>query len=160
MSQAQTARPFTGRHMLFIMLAFFATVFTANMTMVYFASHSWTGLVVKNSYVASQEFNATTEKMLANAAVDAHPVLSFEGGVLRLALKTKTGEAVAASNVKLSLGRPSNESQDTSFDLVTVGAGLFESTQSFGPGQWEGMITADVPGHGNWSRPVALFVKD
>lgn len=159
MNNAQSARPFTGRHMLIIMLGFFATVFAANMTMVYYASHSWTGLVVKNSYVASQEFNETTEKMLANAAVDAHPVLTYEVGVLRLTLKTKAGEAIAASNVKLSLGRPSNESQDKTFDLVAAGAGLYESTQNFGPGQWEGTITADVPGHGNWSRPVALFVK-
>ena len=94
MSQTQTARPFTGRHMLLIMLGFFAVVLTANMTMVYFASHSWSGLVVKNSYVASQEFNETTDKMMANAAVDVLPALAYEAGILRVKLQTKAGQAV------------------------------------------------------------------
>lgn len=159
MSTAPTARPFTGRHMLFIMLGFFATVLAANMTMVYFASHSWTGLVVKNSYVASQEFNETTGKMLADAAVDVHPGLVYQNGIVRVTLQTRAGDAVAAGNVRLALGRPSNESEDRLIELAGVGEGRFEAARTFGPGQWTGTLSADVPGHGPWSRPVFLFVK-
>ena len=159
MSQTQTVRPFTGRHMLLIMLGFFAVVLTANMTMVYFASHSWSGLVVKNSYVASQEFNETTDKMMANAAVDVLPALAYEAGILRVKLQTKAGQAVAAGNVKLALGRPSNESEDKLIDLAVSGSGLYETSQILGPGRWTGTISADVPGHGIWSRPVSLLVK-
>ena len=58
MRQVRTApKEFTGRHMLAIMLAFFGTIIAVNLVMAIFASRSWTGLVVKNSYVASQEFN-------------------------------------------------------------------------------------------------------
>ena len=62
-------RQFTGKHMLAIMLGFFAVVLAANMTMVYFARHSWTGLVVENSYVASQQFNAKMAETRAQAAL-------------------------------------------------------------------------------------------
>ncbi len=49
---------FTGHHMLIVMLAFFgAVMIAANLTMASFASRSWSGLEVPNSYVASQEYN-------------------------------------------------------------------------------------------------------
>ncbi len=55
-------KPFTGRHMLFAMLAFFGVIIAVNLTMAVFATKSWTGLVVKNSYVASQAFNRELEQ--------------------------------------------------------------------------------------------------
>ena len=61
-AQPRTGGEFTGRHMLGIMLAFFATVIAVNVTMAMFASKSWTGFVVRNSYVASQEFNERSEE--------------------------------------------------------------------------------------------------
>ena len=39
------------------MLAFFGVIIAVNVVMATLASTSWTGLVVENSYVASQEFN-------------------------------------------------------------------------------------------------------
>ncbi|TIS18850.1 MAG: cytochrome oxidase, partial [Mesorhizobium sp.] len=53
----QKPREFTGRHMLISILAFFAVVIGVNLTMATFAHRSWTGLVVENTYVASQQFN-------------------------------------------------------------------------------------------------------
>ena len=55
-------KEFTGRHMLAIIVSFFGVIIAVNMTLVYFAVQSWSGLVVKNSYVASQKFNKTLEK--------------------------------------------------------------------------------------------------
>ena len=49
---------FTGRHMAIIMVAFFGVIIAVNLTMATLASRSWTGLVVKNSYVESQKFNS------------------------------------------------------------------------------------------------------
>jgi nitrogen fixation protein FixH len=155
----QTSRPFTGRHMLLIMLAFFATVFAANMTMVYFAAHSWTGLVVKNSYVASQEFNDTTDR-LERAAAGVHSELGYVQGTLSISLTDNTGKAVNATNVKLKLGRPSHEGEDHVVALTAIGDGVYAADHSLAKGQWSGDVTADVPGHQQWQRPVRLFVKD
>ncbi len=48
---------FTGRKMLAIVVAFFAVIITVNLFMAYKAVGTFPGLVVKNSYVASQEFD-------------------------------------------------------------------------------------------------------
>ena len=53
-----TARkPFTGRNMAAILVAFFGVVIAVNITMATFATRTFGGVVVENSYVASQQFN-------------------------------------------------------------------------------------------------------
>ena len=59
---------FTGRHMLLVTTSFFAVVISVNVTMAWFASSSWSGLVVENTYVASQEFNHRAAEMKAMTA--------------------------------------------------------------------------------------------
>src|SRR3546814_8186701 len=48
---------FTGWHMLGAMLLFFGIVISVNLYMAWQATRSWSGLVVENTYIASQEFN-------------------------------------------------------------------------------------------------------
>ena len=50
-------RTFTGRHMFAILAVFFGVVIAVNFTMATFASTTFGGVVVENSYVASQHFN-------------------------------------------------------------------------------------------------------
>jgi nitrogen fixation protein FixH len=50
-------RRFTGWHMTAIMLLFFGTIITVNVTMAVFATTTFGGKVVENSYVASQKYN-------------------------------------------------------------------------------------------------------
>ncbi|MEN9932110.1 MAG: hypothetical protein RIS17_683 [Pseudomonadota bacterium] len=56
MSRTAT-RPFTGRHMTAILVAFFGVVVAVNIAMARLASGTFGGTVVDNSYVASQKFN-------------------------------------------------------------------------------------------------------
>lgn len=155
----EQARPFTGRHMLMIMLTFFAVVLTANLTLVYYANHSWTGLVVPNSYVASQEFNATTQK-LEQAAADFHATLDYQSGKLKITLHDNNGKAASSGNVVVTLGRPSHEGEDKSIALLESGDGVFSADIVLGKGQWSGTVTADIAGRAPWQRPVRLFVKE
>ena len=55
---------FTGWHMFTIICMFFGTIITVNMILAFNAGSTWTGLVVKNTYVASQIFNEEQHKML------------------------------------------------------------------------------------------------
>lgn len=153
------SRTFTGGHMLGILLAFFATVLIANMTMVYFASHSWTGLVVKNAYVASQEFNAVTARR-EQAATGISFTLHYERPNLTLALMRSDGTAVAAAQVTVVLGRPSQEGEDQVMTLLPRGNGIFSTVTTLGPGQWSGEARADIDGHGPWLRPLRILVRD
>ena len=81
MSTTRTAE-FTGRHMLAIMLVFFGLIIGVNVTMAVFASTSWTGLVVKNAYVASQEFNAKAAEARAQAALGLTAMLTIADGTI------------------------------------------------------------------------------
>ena len=56
---------FTGWHMLGVIGLFFGTIISVNFYMAYQAVHSWSGLVVENTYVASQQFNAKVEQITA-----------------------------------------------------------------------------------------------
>ena len=53
---------FTGWHMLTIMLLFFGTIISVNVTMAWNAVTSWSGLVVQNTYVASQSLTARRKR--------------------------------------------------------------------------------------------------
>ncbi len=159
MNTSATPASFTGRHMLFIMVAFFATVFAANFSLVYFASHSWTGLVVENSYVASQAFDATTRK-LEQAAAGIHVIEKYSGGKLTVTLTGEDGAIANASNVVVSLGRPSHESEDRTIELAPSSGGAFAAEVKLDAGIWSGVVSAEVPKRGTWQRPIRLVVRD
>lgn len=60
MSTGHAPRPkgkFTGKHMTIILVAGFGVVFAVNFVMASLASSTFGGIVVENSYVASQHFN-------------------------------------------------------------------------------------------------------
>jgi len=50
-------RRFSGWHMTVILIAFFGVVVAVNLTMAMFAARTFGGVVVENSYVASQKYN-------------------------------------------------------------------------------------------------------
>ena len=135
---------FTGRHMLAAMVAFFGVIVAVNLTMATFAMKSWTGLVVKNSYVASQEFNDHAEAGRARAALGWQSELSYSDGELRYSLAHGNGSAVALTDVQVSLGRPAYEADDTTIVLAPTGDGGFASTIDLGDGQWIVRVSAEA----------------
>ncbi|NJR13875.1 MAG: hypothetical protein HC779_06455, partial [Phyllobacteriaceae bacterium] len=66
---AETAFTLNGYHMLAIFVAFFGVIVAVNLTMARFAVTHWTGLVVKNSYVASQNYNGWLRQAAASKAL-------------------------------------------------------------------------------------------
>ena len=63
--RAFTGRTFTGWHMATILVSFFAIVVGVNLLMARFATSTFGGVVVENSYVASQQFNQPLNCWLA-----------------------------------------------------------------------------------------------
>ena len=53
----KSARTLTGWHAAAIFGSFFGVIITVNLALAYSAVHTFPGLEVKNSYVASQEFD-------------------------------------------------------------------------------------------------------
>ena len=155
----EPAGTFTGRHMAAILLLFFGVIFTANFTMAYFAFSSWTGLVVKNSYVASQKFNETTAK-LEKSALAVNTTTDYQNGILTVTFIADSTHNVVPTNVAVMLGRPSREGEDRKIALEPKGDGIFTAMHVLAKGQWGGNITADIAGFEDWQRPVYLVVKE
>jgi nitrogen fixation protein FixH len=135
---------FTGRHMLLIMLAFFGVIIAVNLTMATFASISWTGFVVKNSYVASQEFNEKAERGRAQAALGWIGTLVIDGSAVRYRLVDGTGEPVALGGVNAIFRRPTSDAEDRSFTLEDGGEGWRTTAEALHDGVWIVEIDADA----------------
>jgi len=130
--QARAPRPFTGRHMAAIMVAFFGVVIAVNVTMARLATSTFTGVVVENSYVASQEFNhwldeARAEDRLgwkATATRDAagHVVVTLAG-------------APAGAQVRGDAWHPLGRAPDHELRFAPAGQG-FRSAEPLAAGRW------------------------
>ncbi|MFZ4690108.1 MAG: FixH family protein [Polymorphobacter sp.] len=126
-----SARRFTGRHMWAVMVGFFGVVIAVNFTMAWFASNSFGGTVVDNSYVASQKFNGWLAASRAQArlgwttdlSLDAtrHPVLLTGGSGF-----TATGTA----------HHPLGGAADVPLAFVAAGDGRLVAVQALPGGRW------------------------
>lgn len=132
---------FTGRHMLLIMVAFFGTIITVNGYMAYEASKSWTGLIVKNGYVASQDFNHKLDEWHAQAARGWTGDISYGAGKISFTLTAKDGEPVILDLVSAQVGRPAFDKDDHPVLLSYAGNGRYEGADNLAKGPWAITIT-------------------
>ncbi len=135
---------FTGRHMLSIILAFFGVIITVNLTMATFATTSWSGFVVKNSYVASQQFNEKAERGRAQAALGWTGTLSIEGATLRYSLADAEGRPVPLEAVDVNFRRPVSDTEDRSFALAPGAEGWEAAAPDLHEGVWIVEVDADA----------------
>jgi nitrogen fixation protein FixH len=135
-AETRKAFTFTGWHMLAIMLAFFGTIITVNFTMAYFATSTWSGLVVKNTYVASQEFNGKTAAIKEMLATGIAGDLSVDTRGMRYRLTLPNDVPVVADSVLAHFKRPVGEHQDFELVLTPAGDGLYLAETAVLPGSW------------------------
>lgn len=144
MIKAQQQRQFTGRHMLLIMVAFFGVIIAVNVTMAMFASRSWTGLVVGNTYVASQEFNERTERGRRQQALGWQTNLNLEAGKLSYSLVDQGGSPIRLDRVEVLLHRPVSGLQDTDLILQPGSNGSYTTDIVLEDGTWIVEVEADA----------------
>ncbi|MDQ0421547.1 nitrogen fixation protein FixH [Peteryoungia aggregata LMG 23059] len=135
-TEASKSFTFTGWHMLAIMLAFFGTIITVNFTMAYLATSSWSGLVVKNTYVASQQFNGKTAAIREMLATGITGDLSVDAKGMRYRLTLPGNTAVVADAVTAHFKRPVGIAQDFELQLTPAGDGLYLAETVVLPGSW------------------------
>ncbi|MEM1197685.1 MAG: FixH family protein [Pseudomonadota bacterium] len=151
---------FTGRHMLLTMFAFFGVIIAVNFTMAFFASSTWTGLMVKNSYVASQDFNAKLAKARAQDALGWTSAMVLEGQDLKLTLKDDQARPLAGLNVVARVYRPVAEAEDHDVALTESKPGQYGATVDLNSGLWEVAIMATGRGEQNYQQIFRFIVKD
>ncbi|RVO60739.1 FixH family protein [Sinorhizobium meliloti] len=159
MSTATKQRGFTGWHMLTVMGLFFGTIISVNLVMAWNASRSWSGLVVENTYVASQQFNGKVAEGRAFEASGIRGRLSTEPGAIRYVL-TRNGEPERKIDKVIAvLKRPVEEHEDMHVALVRMGDGVFAAEQSLKPGQWVADVTAMAGGALVYRQAIRFIVS-
>lgn len=159
MRNAETdKRQFTGRHMLIVVCAFFAVVIAANATMAYFASRSWTGLVVPNSYVASQHYNEKLAAAQAQTARGWTSDLHYTEGELRLRIRSSDGTPVAGLQVAGQLERPIGVSEDRDVVLTETTPGIYTAATTLAAGAWNVTVDARRDGGDSYLQIFRLRV--
>lgn len=133
---------FTGWHMTAVMVLFFGTIISVNFYMAWQATHTWSGLVVKNTYIASQEFNGKVAEAKALAATGVAGHITIEDGKIAYRISQPNGTPVEADVITLNFKRPVGEREDFSVVLEAKGAGLFELDHQVSPGAW--IVEADA----------------
>lgn len=133
MPRKLTQGEFTGRHMLLVMVAGFGIVMAVNFLMASLATSGFGGVIVTNSYVASQKYNgwlaeARRERALGWAAYIARDT---DG---RLIVATSGVPANATAQVWLR--RPLGQAETTRIDLVPTPRNGFQSPVALPPGRW------------------------
>ncbi|UJW73860.1 FixH family protein [Rhizobium sp. SL42] len=127
---------FTGWHMLAAMVLFFGTIITVNFTMAYFATSTWSGLVVKNTYVASQQFNGKTSAIREMLATGIKGTLDVQPTQIRYRLMLPGDKPVVADSVTAHFKRPVGEHQDFQVVLTPAGDGLYVAEHAVLSGNW------------------------
>jgi nitrogen fixation protein FixH len=136
-------RAFTGWHMAGVMALLFGSVIAANATLAVMASRTWTGLVVKNSYVASAHFEADTARRVQGAAQGWHLTAAHEPGRLLVTVTDADGP-VRGIELTGRAGRPSHDREDRSLVFEQRGEG-YEASVDLGPGVWIGEVEVRRP---------------
>lgn len=145
MSQARANKgEFTGRHMLFLAVGFFGVIISVNVMMAVVSSTSWTGLVVQNSYVASQEFE---EKRIAHerqAGAGWQASFTYTPGTAQLIVRDGAGNPVDLGPVTLLINRPVGGHDDQTLTLARSADGGYAAAVTLAEGVWDVVATADT----------------
>lgn len=122
----------TGRHVLAITVSAFAVIIGVNIYMATEAVRTFPGLEVKNSYVASQEFN---KNLKAQTALHWDVASFVEDDKLILSINDANGLPVMVNDIEATFGRPTSVRDDQTPEFKWAN-GRYEAPIKIAPGNW------------------------
>ena len=124
---------FTGRHMAMILVAGFGVVIAVNLLMARLAVSTFGGVVVENSYVASQEFNTWLAEADKSRALGWEPrAARLSDGRIEIAFAPDATPVDLTAIARHPLGRL----PDTALRFASLEQGRFASTAALPAGRW------------------------
>jgi nitrogen fixation protein FixH len=147
-----SAKPLTGRKVLFMLVAFFGVVIGVNMTMMKLAILTLPGTEVDSAYSASlayeKEIAAAHDQDARNWKVDAHVQRSGQGGAtLQVEARDRNGRPMSGLKFLGRFERPTDRRADLPVTLAEVGIGIYRgSAEALAPGQWDLVLEGESAG--------------
>lgn len=136
-------RPFTGKHMLAVLVLGFGVVIAVNFTMAYVATSGFHGVVVENGYIASQKYNG----WLAEAK--AEEKLGWSAEVRRDAdghLFVTTQGVPGGAEVTAQIRRPLGDADAEELTLTSRESYRYLSHATLPSGRWIVRLTIEANG--------------
>ncbi|TCD14936.1 FixH family protein [Oricola cellulosilytica] len=152
-------REFTGWHMIGVMVLFFGTIISVNLVLAFYANSSWTGLVVKNSYVESQRFNTVTAEKRAQQALGWKAVAGYGDNTLSIDLTDAAAAPIRNAIVTARVGHPAHENNDLTVTLLDEGGANYAAPVELTPGLWAAHLTVTGPDGTVWTREIRFTVE-
>jgi nitrogen fixation protein FixH len=146
-----STRRFTGTHLAAIVVAFFAVVITVNMTMATLASRTFGGLIVANSYVASQDFDEGLAAGARQAALGWNVAARIDGGWVVVDARGADGAPLAGATGTATLRHPIGPMKTRALELHRRPDGTLAARHGLQPGQWDALVRLEAQG-----RPYRL----
>lgn len=140
----ESAKPkkFTGYHAAAMIVAFFAVIFAVNMVMARFAVSTFSGTLVDNSYVASQNYNKWLEESRKQQAHGwtASPVTRLQDKVAMTVLNADDG-ALQDAEITAIAEHPVGRGDPITLHFVQDRTGAYISRDILPEGRWKLRIT-------------------
>jgi len=146
----------TGWHVLAGFVAAFGIIIAVNLVMAVNAVRTFPGLEVKNSYVASQTFDADRA---AQEALGWNVTLKTDGDLLRLSIRDDLGHPVQVAGLGGILGRATNVSQDQTPVWTFDGQDYVANTGVLGQGYWNLRLQAEAQDGTTFKQRLQIYVK-
>ena len=141
-----------GWYIPWIFVGCFAVIIGVNAVMVTFATSSWTGLVTRSSFEASNRYNAAIAGQRAQEARGWRHELRFEpagerDGMLRVELRDRNGAGLAGGTVHVRARRAGTDRHDMRIALDDLGGGAYGAPVRLPvAGRWTFRVLARIGG--------------
>lgn len=149
------ARELTGRHVALIFVTAFSIIIAVNLKLAFSAVGTFPGLEVKNSYVASQSFDA---RRSAQQALGWQVSARTEEDQVILTIQDAQGTAVQVQSLTATLGRATHV-QDDMTPLFTFDGTAYVAHAPLSAGNWNIRMTAIAADGTAFEQRVPLFVR-
>jgi nitrogen fixation protein FixH len=143
-----------GRRVLAIAIGAFVVMLVPNIVMTVAAVKTFSGLVVPNSYVASQNFD---RDRAAQLALGWQVAVSHADGVFRLTIDDARGDPVRPATLSVTVGRPTTTRDDLPLPLVETPSG-YAAEAPLAAGNWRLEIAATAADGTAFRQSRAIFV--
>ncbi|QPD00353.1 FixH family protein [Qipengyuania soli] len=145
-------KEFTGRHMTAILVVGFGIVFAVNFTMAALATEGFGGVVVENSYVASQKYNGWLEEAREQDKLGYNAEIARDNdGHLVVSTTDVPNFATASAEIRRPLGTP--DARTVKFERS--GPDEFRSSDPIPAGRWTVRLTLRNSGK-VWAREAHI----
>ncbi len=147
--------PLTGRKVFIITASAFGVIIAVNITMAVLAVGTFPGLEVKNSYVASQSFDADR---VAQEALGWKAVADVEDDMLHITFTGRNGYPVEVDTLEATVGRATHVKDDIEPEFSYFD-GKFTAPVALASGNWNVRLVATAPDGTRFRQRLALFVR-